>query len=214
MEAKNVALSVTTLNEISAAHDARHIRRLQANGRNPDSANMTHAGDFDSVDTMKIRPFQPGDVETLALLFTTTVHEINSRDYSAAQVHAWAPPTPDLERWRASFIGKIVYVAEVADRPRGFAELEPNGHIDRFYIDAKNMGRGLGRALYETVELQANALKLEKLFVEASLTAKPFFERMGFRVVQEQTVSVRGVQMNNFVMEKALARPRPTPPMA
>jgi hypothetical protein len=39
------------------------------------------------------------------------------------------------------------------------------------------------------------------------VTARPFFERNGFRVVREQRVSCRGVEMTNFAMEKPLAPP-------
>lgn len=45
---------------------------------------------------------------------------------------------------------------------------------------------------------------LGRIFTEASITARPFFERQGFRVVREQTVSRQGVSMINFVMEKDL----------
>jgi putative acetyltransferase len=45
---------------------------------------------------------------------------------------------------------------------------------------------------------------LKRVFTEASITARPFFERRGFRVVREQIVMVRGVGMKNFVKEKDL----------
>ena len=36
----------------------------------------------------------------------------------------------------------------------------------------------------------------------ASITARPFFEARGYRVIREQRVERRGVRMTNFVMEK------------
>jgi putative acetyltransferase len=42
------------------------------------------------------------------------------------------------------------------------------------------------------------------LFTEASITAKPFFQRMGFSVVKEQEVSRRGETFINYAMEKFL----------
>ncbi len=41
-----------------------------------------------------------------------------------------------------------------------------------------------------------------RFYSEVSITARPFYERLGFKVVQEQTVEVRGQTLNNFVMEK------------
>jgi putative acetyltransferase len=66
------------------------------------------------------------------------------------------------------------------------------------------VGRGVGRRLYEAAEREAGELGLESVSTEASLTARPFFERLGFRVVREQTVVRRGVGLTNFVMEKRL----------
>jgi putative acetyltransferase len=40
------------------------------------------------------------------------------------------------------------------------------------------------------------------LTVDASITAKPCFERHGFRVVEEQQVAVRGETFINYRMEK------------
>ena len=41
-----------------------------------------------------------------------------------------------------------------------------------------------------------------KITVHASITARPFFEKRGYRLVRSQTVERRGVQMQNFHMEK------------
>ena len=45
---------------------------------------------------------------------------------------------------------------------------------------------------------------LGKIFTEASITARPFFERRGLRAVRERIVMVWGVSMTNFAMEKDL----------
>ncbi len=60
--------------------------------------------------------------------------------------------------------------------------------------------------LLNQIEQVARSLQIERLFTEASLTAKPFFERRGFDVVRAQQVERRGVWFCNFVMEKFLVR--------
>lgn len=40
------------------------------------------------------------------------------------------------------------------------------------------------------------------LDVEASITAKPFFERHGYRAVARQTVTRRGIELTNYRMVK------------
>jgi putative acetyltransferase len=69
------------------------------------------------------------------------------------------------------------------------------------------VGRGVGGGLYGAVERVARADGIRRIFTEASITARPFFERQGFRVVREQTVVRRGVAMTNFAMEKTLFPP-------
>ena len=40
------------------------------------------------------------------------------------------------------------------------------------------------------------------ILVHASITARPFFEKRGYRVIKEQKVERQGVLLTNFVMEK------------
>ena len=89
--------------------------------------------------------------------------------------------------WAARFEGRFAVVAEPdpeADgRPAGFADLEPDGHIDRFFVSADHQRRGVGRALLDALLAEARRLGLARVFTEASLTARPFFERHGFAVL-------------------------------
>ncbi len=45
---------------------------------------------------------------------------------------------------------------------------------------------------------------LARLYSHVSTTAKPFFDHLGFRVVKEQQVEMRGELLSNYVMEKVL----------
>lgn len=95
-------------------------------------------------------------------------------------------------------------VAEENDEIIGFAELEEGGCVDTFFVRRDAVGRGVGRRLYMAVEKEARSRGIEKIFTEASITARPFFERQGFRVVCEQTLQRQGIGLTNFVMEKSL----------
>jgi putative acetyltransferase len=140
----------------------------------------------------------------LAALFFRTIHTVNLGDYTQEQVDAWAPAGRDLSAWAERFRGRHTFVAEMSGVIAGFAELDPSGYLDRFYVSADFVGRGVGKELYRELERRALCLRLPKIRLEASITAKPFFERCGFGAVKEQTVRPNGVVMNNFVMEKEL----------
>ncbi len=56
----------------------------------------------------------------------------------------------------------------------------------------------------QAIEAKALDLGMNHLITEASITAKPFFQRMGFSIVKEQEVICRGEIFINYVMEKSL----------
>lgn len=147
-----------------------------------------------------IRPFRHSDVPALFALFRGTVHRVNGRDYSPEQVAAWAPAEINPARW-ATLAGRFAVVAEVDGETAGFADLEANGHVDRFFVHADHQGRGVGAAMMAAVTGEAERLGLARLFAEVSVTARPFFERHGFAVLAEQQVTIRGVSLTNYQME-------------
>ncbi|MGV0103623.1 GNAT family N-acetyltransferase [Nostoc sp. DSM 114160] len=152
---------------------------------------------------MKLRIYEIADTEEIMKLFYDTIHEVNIHDYTQEQVDAWVPANMDIEVWIKSLGSKFTYVAE-EDKIIGFGELEANGHLDRFYCHKDFQRKGVGKKILEHIELKANSLGLEKLFTEASITAKPFFESQGFIVIKKQEVERRGQKLINFVMEKYL----------
>jgi putative acetyltransferase len=159
------------------------------------------------AEEIRIRGYAAGDASEIARLFYETVRSVNREDYSEEQVKAWAPGVPGPDEWHARMAARKTLVAEEGGEVVGFAELEEDGHLHMLYLREDAVGRGVGRGLYGAVEREAKAEGLRRIFTEASITARPFFERRGFRVVREQTVVVRGVAMTNFAMEKPLDPP-------
>ncbi|MBD2245504.1 GNAT family N-acetyltransferase [Nostoc sp. FACHB-888] len=153
---------------------------------------------------MKLRIYEITDTEEIMKLFYNTIHEVNIRDYTQEQVDAWAPANMDIDVWIKDLESKFTYVAEEQGKIIGFGELEANGHIDRFYCHKDFQRKGVGKKILEQLELKAKSLEIENLFTEASITAKPFFERQNFIVVKQQEVERRGQKLINFIMEKPI----------
>lgn len=153
---------------------------------------------------MKVRTYEIGDTEKIAKLFYDTVHEVNIRDYTTAQVDAWAPADTDIQKWMQSLSSKFTFVAEDGDTIAGFGELEINGHIDRFYCHKDFQRQGVGKLILTQIESKAQKLEIKKLFTEASITARLFFESQGFMAIGKQEVERRGQKFINFVMEKII----------
>ena len=56
----------------------------------------------------------------------------------------------------------------------------------------------------EHVLAVGRARGVSRYFSEVSITARPFYEHLGFKVVNEQEVEMRGVKLTNYVMEKVV----------
>jgi putative acetyltransferase len=154
-----------------------------------------------------VRSYQAADVATVVALFRASVRSIAARDYTPSQIRAWAPDVLDEQKFGHRCESKTTWVAEVDQRISGFSDLEPDGHIDMLYVHPDFERRGVARALLEHIELAARAVDLRRLYTEASITARPVFEVVGFRVIVPQTVTVRGESMNHYRMEKRLRAP-------
>lgn len=155
--------------------------------------------------TQKIvtRKYTPEDARALADIYYHTIHNVNTKDYSEDQVNAWAPLSSlNLDGWMKKWSRIVPIVAVQGDTIVGFTEFESNGYIDCFYVHHEYQGAGIGTALMNAIEQEAVDKKLDRIYAEVSITAKPFFLRKGFTVVKEQTVTIRGCELTNYVMEK------------
>lgn len=153
---------------------------------------------------MIVREYKLSDTEQIMKLFYNTVHEINIQDYTHEQINAWAPENMDYEVWHKRLQAKLPYIAEDNGEIVGFGELEANGHIDCFYCHSKYQKKGIGSKLLSHIENTAKSQGIKRLYTEASITAKPFFQSKEFSIVKEQQVELRGVMFQNYVMEKYL----------
>ena len=151
-----------------------------------------------------IRDFQEEDAPTLWALFFNTVRNVNRRDYTEQQVKAWAQEGFDSQLWLKKMISIQPFVAELDGVIVGYSDVQPSGLVDHFFCHHEYQGQGVGRALMTHVIRQAEAKGRDRIYSEVSITARPFYEHMGFTVVNEQQIEVRGATLTNYVMEKNL----------
>ena len=156
---------------------------------------------------MRIREFESSDIHQIVSLFYETVHSVNAKDYSMEQLNAWAPKDEiddNIEKWEASLTHNSTYIAERKDEIVGFSDMTHNGYLDRLFIHKDFQGQGIATTLVNMLESEARKLGLSEINTAASITAKPFFERCGFRIIKSQKVKRRGITLLNFQMVKPL----------
>lgn len=156
----------------------------------------------------RIRKYQETDLESIVSLFYDTVHTVNAEDYSTEQLNAWAPEEERARKavmWRNSLQHNITYVAETNGKIIGFCDMAEAGYLNRLYVHKDHQRQGVATVLAYQLEAEARKLGLTDIYTDASLTAKPFFEKRGYQVVRKQSVERRGVSIPNFRMQKKLS---------
>ena len=157
-----------------------------------------------AMNRVTIRPLRIEDADDAARIFFEAVHIGTREHYSEDQRRAWGGEAPDPERVRRKLDGMIGFVAEVEGQVQGFMTIDAAGYIDLAFVSPGFSRQGIGHRLYRAVEEKARALGASELTTEASLAARPFFERQGWSLVEEQSLLVRGVSLANFKMRKTL----------
>lgn len=154
---------------------------------------------------VRIRPARGSDARDIAQLFHQTVHRVNARDYTPAQLDTWAPTVYSDAEWRRRLRRDCALVAEQDGQLVGFAILDCRfGYLDSFFVHYGYQRRGIGAILLDGVEKLARRAGLEYLFTDASLTAEPFFRARGFRRVHRQKRFYRGQVFRQYRMSKGL----------
>lgn len=153
---------------------------------------------------MRIRKYIESDCLTLLELFFNTVRSVNIKEYSQEQVEAWAPDNyiqAKYERWSKTLKENFTLVAEIDDKIVGFADISNNGYLDRLFIHKDYQRMGIASTLLREIFSYAKSQNIKEITTEASITAKPFFEKFGFAIVQKQQVKINGVFLTNFLMK-------------
>lgn len=153
---------------------------------------------------MMIRQFIKGDEIALFRVFFSAVHEVASRDYTTEQVNAWAPADTDPQLWAARMRDMHPFVVEIDKQIVGYADLQPDGYIDHFYVSGACPRQGIGTLLMNRIHEEARLLGLKELTSDVSKTAEPFFMRQGFQVVERKSPVLRGIVLQNAFMRKNL----------
>lgn len=147
---------------------------------------------------MEIRRYQSSDCKEIAELFYNTVHTVNAKDYTKEQLNVWATGKVDLEKWNSSFQKHYSIVAVENNVIVGFGDIDKSGYLDRLFVHTDYQKKGIASAICDELEQFVD----ENITTHASVTARPFFEKRGYKVVKEQQTERQGLFLKNYVMVK------------
>ena len=152
---------------------------------------------------IEIKTYQRTDLEEIVQLFYQTVHFVNIQDYTKEQVDTWANGSVDLEKWHRSFLEYTTYVAKIEGKIVGFGDITKEGYLDFLYVHYRYLHLGIATKLCDALEKAVSTSLIE---THASITAKPFFEKRGYKVIKQQQVLRQGVLLTNYVMIKQIIK--------
>ncbi len=154
---------------------------------------------------LALRPFLPVDAPLLAEIFRASIEELAVEDYGEAQRGAWASAADDEAAFGERLAQELTLVATLGGSPVGFISLKGADEIDMLYVHPAAAGRRAGTMLCEAVEKLAAARGTQRLSVDASDSARGFFERRGFTAQRRNSVLCGDEWLANTTMEKKLA---------
>ena len=148
----------------------------------------------------------PADVPVLAAIFQASIEQLTEEDYDDAQRDAWSATADDEAAFGARLTNALTIVATIEGAPVGFVSLEGTSLIDMLYVYPPAARQGVGTLLCDAIEKLAAGRGGVQLAVDASDTARPFFEARGFEARHRETVELAGSWLGRTRMEKKLAR--------
>ena len=150
---------------------------------------------------IKIREYERNDCIQIVKLFCDTIRFINSKDYSKEEVDAWITGNTNVDKWNKSFENHYCLIAEKGNIIVGFGDMYGN-YIDRLYVHKDYQNIKIGSMILYGLENYASEHMETIISVHASVTAKPFFEKRGYKEICKRQVKRNGVFLVNFAMEK------------
>ena len=108
---------------------------------------------------------------------------VNAKDYSPKQLHAWATGQVELKQWNQSFPDHYTLVVEIKGKVVGFGNIDKAGYLDRLFMHADYRHLGIATAICNELERQS---QVSKIVTHASITAKSFFTKRGYKVITRQ----------------------------
>jgi putative acetyltransferase len=154
---------------------------------------------------MHIRKATPEDISELKKLYVGTITTINPKDYNEEQIKVWASTAERTESLLRRINEQYFFVAENDDKKiTGFASLDKSGYLDLLYVHKDFQRMGVAKQLLQKIINTAIEWNISKLETDASITAKPFFEKNNFKTIRQQTVTINNVDLINYKMERMI----------
>jgi putative acetyltransferase len=153
---------------------------------------------------MEIRRADITDIDELGKLYRDTITYVNKRDYTDEQIRVWASTFDNQDGWVRRIEEQSFFVVIIDKKIVGFASIDNSGYFDLLYVHKDFQRQGIASELFSEIEKIAKEEEFEEITVQSSITAKPFFEKKGFKTTGTKHKLVNGVAFDNIMMAKKI----------
>ncbi len=158
----------------------------------------------------KIRKTKIDDMNSVEDAHRRSIIEVCSKDYTADQIAKYSAVKYSPEVWENSVNNHFHVVVEVKGKIEGMCHarlLEDGvGEIVGLYFSRVILGKGIGREVIEMAFEYLDQFDIKKIRLTGTVTAKPFYEKMGFIEIEKLQQNIRGAMLDCFRMVKELNR--------
>lgn len=137
---------------------------------------------------VRVHQANPKDAEAAVEVVRRSIEELCVADHrnDAATLAQWlANKTPENFRSWISDPDNFCVVAEADGRVSGVGLVHRSGEIRLLYLAPGSQRRDMGRAIHAALEEKARAWGLQKLHLDSTFLARPFYEALGYQATGE-----------------------------
>jgi putative acetyltransferase len=151
---------------------------------------------------ISIRPARLSDLTEMQTLFVETIETVCKKDYTQEQIKVWTSAIEHNNRWTDRIQKQYFLITQIENKIVGYSSLQDNDYLDLLYVHKDFQRQGIADQLYKEIEIEAIKRGSTILNSNVSITAKPFFEKKGFKTQFEQKNILNGIEIINFKMIK------------
>lgn len=152
---------------------------------------------------MRIRLARDEDYAAIARLHRQTIRNVNAKDYTEDQISAWSGRS-NTERFRSNADKCKRWVAVQDDKIVGFCDHSLDGEFWGLYVHKDFIGKGIGSRLLKIAEDSLKKMGFKKVHLVATVTAKEFYKKNGYRVIKKSLHTINNQKLETFYMVKTL----------
>ncbi|HIU54632.1 MAG TPA: GNAT family N-acetyltransferase [Candidatus Gallibacteroides avistercoris] len=152
-----------------------------------------------------IRELSRVDAPRMCEMFRETVLHVNSQDYTREEVEDWASCGDSVEHMEELLSNnRYVGAFDKQNHIIGFSSMNASGYLHSMFVHKEWQKKGIASALLMQVERYAKEYGVSEISAEVSITARPFFEKRGYRVIKVQKQRANKLHLTNYWMKKQI----------